>query len=780
MKLNNLLRTFLILFIASIFGTKAIAQTSNSTTISEIKEYLTIQTDRDVYFSGENVWFSVYYNLGNNSYKTSLSAVIYVELINCNNGSAQVQKKYNLTDFNTNGVITVPKEVPTGNYLLRAYTRYQRNFSDLGYGYKFLTIINPKNNSGTLANWLDSDSIWIVPEGNTLIDQVKNKVIIRIPDSLAITENRFFINDQNQERIDLGNISRLGVLTTEQSFDQNKSYILTIETPAGKTFTKSFPVVVNEGFQTNITRTGSNVNYIIQSNGLPINSKTYQVNLYTKDYKKIHSREVELNNLVNYVSFDESAFNNGINYIVLEKPNGDIEKINSFYVGYKKPTEIQINLADDDIKTRQRVRVSLNKGIENDESKTGFSISVAKKGSTLINEKFKPSFYLSHPILIDNYIKNNSLTDQEIDQIMILFDKTISKELFKKNIFAQKDNVIEYFPETRGLTISGILQNKKTKAPVSDHDVYLSVLYNNPQLHIYKTNANGEFVFSLNQLTGINDVFISPITDVTDDYEVLVKSSFSNEYPDLKNTPSIFSLADKKAIEDLYINYQLQQNFCSIGEIHEKNRVKSSQFNINESKSVYKMKDYIQFESFEEIFIEIVTEAKINKSGGQLSFDVYDKNSNILPGNPLVLVDYLPVFDFNKLLTMHVSQIEKVEVIGNTYILGPNIINGIILITTNSENFAEIDFPKSSIFMEYQTLESDVDYSDLLKSCATLSENLPDFRTTLYWNPKLIINNENNSINFTTSDSKGIYEIIIKGISPNGLVYFGKKEFVVE
>jgi len=363
---------------------------------------------------------------------------------------------------------------------------------------------------------------------------------------------------------------------------------------------------------------------------------------------------------------------------------------------------------------------------------------------------------------------------------MILFDKTLNKESFYQRIDLAEKKKIEYFPETRGLTISGILQNKATKEPIANHDVYLSVLYNNPQLHIYKTKENGDFVFSLSQLTGINDIFISPITDISDDYEVLVKSSFSPDKPDLKSVPAIFNYADKQKIEDLYVNYQLQQKFCTSDEIHDKNRVKSKQFNIDENKSTFYMKDYIQFESFEEIFIEIIPNAKINKSGGQLSFNVYDKNSIMLSGKPLVLVDYLPVFDFNKLLTMHVSQIEKIEVIGNTYILGPNIINGVILITTNSENFGEIDFPKSSIFMEYQTIEKSVDYNELIGSCINSSANLPDFRTTLYWNPKLKIENERKTINFTTSDSKGVYEIIVKGVSPKGETYYGRKEIIIE
>ncbi|MDY0083376.1 MAG: hypothetical protein RBR74_09360, partial [Ignavibacteriaceae bacterium] len=75
----------MFLLIANIFCSKTNAQSSNSEANSEIKESLTIQTDRDVYFSGENVWFSAYYNLSDNSYKSSLSTIIYVELINSTN-----------------------------------------------------------------------------------------------------------------------------------------------------------------------------------------------------------------------------------------------------------------------------------------------------------------------------------------------------------------------------------------------------------------------------------------------------------------------------------------------------------------------------------------------------------------------------------------------------------------------------------------------------------------------------------------------------------------------
>jgi len=68
----------------------------------------------------------------------------------------------------------------------------------------------------------------------------------------------------------------------------------------------------------------------------------------------------------------------------------------------------------------------------------------------------------------------------------------------------------------------------------------------------------------------------------------------------------------------------------------------------------------------------------------------------------------------------------------------------------------------------------------IIAACEPKSHNQPDFRTTLYWNPKLKIKQAGETIEFTASDSKGLFEIIVKGTTPDGDVYFGKKEFMVE
>ena len=780
MKIYKILAVAALLILNNFFS-YAFAQQDNSVILDNINENITINTDRDLYFSGEKIFFSINYNLNNSKELPLLSNVIYLELISCGNGISHIQKKYSLSGYNANGVLFIPQEIETGNYMLRAYTKYQRNFSDLNFSYQFLTIINPKSKSESFSSWQNTDSIWIVPESNILLDNIKNKLIIRVPDSLQTTENRFFIKDNQNQIVETFTFSESGFTQVELTCNYINNYYFVVENNSGVLISKPLPKVVNSGIQTNINRIGNSINFIIQTKGNnQALNPNYKVKVFSNDYRPKFSKDVSLSNSTIYVDINMSVFEEGINYIILQNPDGGIERINSYYNGLKEVNKIEIDISKVNFSTRESIRATITSPAINSDFPT-VAVSVIKKGANLNRGAFKPSFHLNHSLLIENYFNSNNVSDKQfVSQVLALFDAAIDKNEFLKSINSNKATNLEYYPELRGLTISGILQNKITKEPVGNHDVYLSVLYNNPQLHIYKTLENGEFVFSLTGVTGINDIFICPVTDIKDEYEIRIKNSFYTDAPIYLNIPSIISYRAKKHVEDMYVNTQLQQRFCKTEDSLTRNRVRSSQFNIDESKSTFYLKNYIKFESIEEIFTEIITNAKISKSGDQIKFSVYDKNSFILPGKPLVLVDYLPIFDYSTIMNLHISQIEKIEVIDKSYVLGSNIINGVILITTNTDNFGEIGFPNSSIFVEYQTLEKPKTYSVIIAACEPKSHNQPDFRTTLYWNPKLKIKQAGETIEFTASDSKGLFEIIVKGTTPDGDVYFGKKEFMVE
>ena len=60
-------------------------------------------------------------------------------------------------------------------------------------------------------------------------------------------------------------------------------------------------------------------------------------------------------------------------------------------------------------------------------------------------------------------------------------------------------------------------------------------------------------------------------------------------------------------------------------------------------------------------------------------------------------------------------------------------------------------------------------------------KRIPDFRSTLYWNPNVPIDESGNaSMQFYTSDKKGDFLIVLQGINANGEIVSASNSFRVE
>ena len=116
-------------------------QTTSEVYAKEIVENNFIITDRDVYCVNEYIRFRVWNRTDNSITQVNWSNVLYVELITPS-GVPVVRKKFNYKNDGTNGIIYIPSETLTGNYYLKIYTKWMRNFSPETYCYKLITIIN--------------------------------------------------------------------------------------------------------------------------------------------------------------------------------------------------------------------------------------------------------------------------------------------------------------------------------------------------------------------------------------------------------------------------------------------------------------------------------------------------------------------------------------------------------------------------------------------------------------------------------------------------------------
>ena len=105
-------------------------------------ETIRLFTDRNIYCVNEKIYFTAEYSCANELDSLAWSNVLYVELIKWN-GNKLAQMKLNLTRPATSGVINIPGNLLSGNYYLRAYTKWMRNFSAGDYAYLLVKIVNP-------------------------------------------------------------------------------------------------------------------------------------------------------------------------------------------------------------------------------------------------------------------------------------------------------------------------------------------------------------------------------------------------------------------------------------------------------------------------------------------------------------------------------------------------------------------------------------------------------------------------------------------------------------
>ncbi len=125
------------LFTISLFVSCLVfSQTSGKS----LYERLYLQTDKDMYLSGELVWLKLLASTPEGQ-PLNFSKVGYVELLDTN--VSQAQLKVELFDGVGNGSLVIPTTLPTGYYRLVAYTRYMRNEMPVPLFEKVIGIINP-------------------------------------------------------------------------------------------------------------------------------------------------------------------------------------------------------------------------------------------------------------------------------------------------------------------------------------------------------------------------------------------------------------------------------------------------------------------------------------------------------------------------------------------------------------------------------------------------------------------------------------------------------------
>nr|NQU89398.1 hypothetical protein [Bacteroidota bacterium] len=575
-----ILHIFLLVLTGSFLRAQIPVDDENTGFLKNLTEQVYIYTDRNMYLSGEEVWFTAYVVINNTFPVFDLSKIIYLELFDATKKKI-FKGKFEVLEGLAAGSFQIPVETTTGNYFIRAYTKYQRNFSPGYYTTKLITIINPE-----------------------------------------------------------------------------------------------FPLPGQEQIADTLTREK-------EALGLPIWG--------SKD------------EIVVMIQADKSVYRK------------------------REPVELKIHLPD-----------ILPKEIE------GLSVSVARRGT------------LSQP--------NGFFTS-----------------IPDRSAYLEEDlNKLFWIPETRGVSISGIVTLNKPLKPLVGVSVYLSVLGDNPQMHITQTKENGVFIFSLGYLTHVHEIFIGVEPDDEKEIMLLVNNDFSNDFTHLQNIPVSIDTTYKMLIEEMLVNYQSQKIFAA-PKTEATDTTQTSVEIFGRPEVSVRLADYIDLPNLENIFFELVPTAIIRNTDGRKVLYVLNPETNRIFTNQLLLFDHVPVFDIDAVLSIPPAKIEKIDVINRTHYFGDNILRSMVMMNSKAGDFGGYIFPEGSKFIDYQTITRGKKFeAPTYESQSKKNSRIPDFRTLLYWNPEVSISQGDTTLSFYTSDNKGDYDIIVRGVTKNGKTCFGKGSITIQ
>ena len=135
---------FFSAFLLGLFPFKTIAQPVKENKAIGVlpAENVVLFTDRNLYATGESIKFSAHCTMNREYGGKDWSTVLYLELTD-QMGQQSANGKYPLSAGKSSGELSIPDDIPSGVYYLKAYTRWMRNFSVNCYFWQKVKIINP-------------------------------------------------------------------------------------------------------------------------------------------------------------------------------------------------------------------------------------------------------------------------------------------------------------------------------------------------------------------------------------------------------------------------------------------------------------------------------------------------------------------------------------------------------------------------------------------------------------------------------------------------------------
>lgn len=779
-------------------------------TYPQEKAYLHL--DRPYYSAGETIWFKAYLTNGVTHAADSVSKVLYVDLVDKRTKKVLLLKKVELNGGLGQGELALGDSLQAGEYQVRAYTNWMRNFSDDFFFHRDVRVFRPDMPTATLPPNPDDIDVQFMPEGGDLVMDVEGRIAFKAVNALGkgVEINGAVINQANDTLAGFS-ASHLGMGFFSFKPETGQQYRIEVKKPNGQYVKYPLPTVRQEGFVMTVDNLSNkdNVRVIIRHTKPAGTQGELAVFAHTRG-EITYAAKASLTKKTLLFNIPRANLREGITHITLFDEQGKPAAERLIFNDRKQAMEVEISSNKAIYKPREKVELEIiAKDFEGKPVSGSFSLAavdakqVLEKETNALNIRSylllasdlkgtveQPSYYFD---------KKNTNAPSQLDVLMMTqgWRRFSWKEVLKDSLAPSP-----FFIE-QGISFSGKVTRLNKKQPGKVKLTYMMVQKDSTRAILTGESAEtGEFLVYDLDLRDTTNLLIQAITEKGNRSLNVLLNPFQPAPVTISQVPynpiefDANELAEylKRTEEYLRIERQIRAS-----------REQQLQEVVIKAKKPDPIKDdtrrmmygtpsnTIKFDAMNSsgaLSIFDVIQGRVpgvQISGSGLNRTVQIRGAANFSGviEPLFLLDGMTVSK-DAIINIPPNDVEAVDILkgADAAIYGSQAAGGVIAILTKRGG-SSYDWSKDT--SEGTLVTKIMGYSPLRQFYAPKYDKpeadhvRPDFRTTLYWAPLVQTDKDGKAkITFFNSDAQTEVQIRVEGITPLGVSGVGNGKYKVE
>jgi len=480
------------------------------------QQKLYLHTDKNSYLAGETIWFSAYLvNAADHSPDAS-STNLHVELLDSDSKFINISL-IQLQDGYSYGDIHLPDSLYEGNYHIRAYTDWMRNFDKEFYYQKELYVYNPieenfirrreirnkRSYNKELEEKQNKMQFAVFPEGGNMVAGLVNRIAFKATDHLGSGK------EASGKVIDSkGNIvyefftfhDGMGMFGFIPKAEEK--YKAVVNFGDGIKLNYSFPEVLEIGYMLNANIENDQLIIDVTSNFNP-------ADFFIRPEIKVvvHSRgKIIMHEKANIVrkkyqaSIPIEKFPGGISHITVFDSNELPIAERLVFINHEDIAQLQINnIKDNSVNNLELLFDGYSDDADDENIFGSYSMAIINPlGNDIDYQSSIASYLLIESDLASTFKNPGYYLSETTDEVKRALDLLMMTHGWRR--FNWEKISVGNFPEiefehTIGLTISGRLVTAKDSRPLTNIPVNLSVEQDVVDIYSTNTKSGGTFSF---------------------------------------------------------------------------------------------------------------------------------------------------------------------------------------------------------------------------------------------------------------------------------------------